>query len=714
MLKVENRESAHLKSRVKDLSVVPNLVSYTALLAAITPIAKLEKNLATNLYEPILVRDTTSLIENFGDPRIDPEKYIDLYTIMQMVGNGATVYLTKVNSGDAGVYHIDFGADYTKVETDLELTGDTAKKVFTSTGTLEHEVVDVSYADMEENPSTLVCEKNIDGVHWDLTLTFNKPLSSTSLTVNPYYTANGDTDISTAIDVYSSMTNNLTIKTSVIQAKPTSLKAYYLCVELLNGGSMLGYAKIRLEDTTTNQSIVNVINANLGVYARFELSDKSTASACVKKEFGHNSIVKRVLHLANVYKVHDSDSALAFNSKYGLLSDSYGYASVGSDNIEGEKNDFSGGQTVDINGANFLGLELEDSVLTISEPNFKVTINDYVNALNQYKDRKYAGCLMADLVAPITSDTLTNVDTGDKFGVPSSEERRSLHFALHEIAVERKDVNLMLSTPMQNDMSDATLLTVNEVCDWTAAQGSKYETLWDYAQTNTTDYNEQGFYMEMYYSWLNMQCTWIDSGKAKSKKVMVAPSAFVVNNVLTSYRERGIHYPVAGDQYGKLPDGVVPVYNPATKSERDQLVQYRINPMYDTGTRGTQIYGNETLNAGYTDLNAAHIARTLVYLRSTIDEYTEKLKFSINSLILWDTWKSYVTNYILEPLKSAGALSSYSVAMGADTTTQEEIANRMIKGNVSVTFYQSAEIFDLTYTVYSSATTVEAAQTAGY
>lgn len=713
MLKVENRESAHLKSRVKDLSVVPNLVSYTALLAAITPIAKLEKNLATNLYEPILVRDTTSLIENFGDPRIDPEKYIDLYTIMQMVGNGATVYLTKVNSGDAGVYHIDFGAKYTE-ETDpivLNVVSGTANKKFKKTG-LTKEVVSVSYDDMADNPSMLICEKN--GATWDLTLTLDKSLSEDTLTVNSYYKAEGNTDISTAIDVYSSMTNDLTIKTSVIQAKPTSLKAYYLCVELFNGESMLGYAKIRLEDTTTNQSIINVINANLGVYARFELKDKSTASACIKKEFGHNSIVKRVLHLAGVIPSHDVSSAEAFNAVHGGLSlGDPGYAEDGSANIEAAKNDFSGGNIVTINGANLLGKELAKSVLTISEPDFKVTINDYVNALNQYKDRKYTGCLMADLVAPITSE-LENVNTGDHFGVPSSEERRSLHFALHEIAVERKDVNLMLSTPMQNDMSDATLLTVNEVCDWTAAQGSKYETLWDYAQTNTTDYNEQGFYMEMYYSWLNMQCTWIDSGKAKSKKVMVAPSAFVVNNVLTSYRERGIHLPVAGDQYGKLPDGVVPVYNPATKSERDQLVQYRINPVYDTGTRGVQIYGNETLNAGYTDLNAAHIARTLVYLRSTIDEYTEKLKFSINSLILWDTWKSYVTNYILEPLKSAGALSSYSVAMGTDTTTQEEIANRMIKGNVSVTFYQSAEIFDLTYTVYSSATTVEAAQAAGY
>jgi len=214
----------------------------------------------------------------------------------------------------------------------------------------------------------------------------------------------------------------------------------------------------------------------------------------------------------------------------------------------------------------------------------------------------------------------------------------------------------------------------------------------------------------MYYSWLSMQCTKIESGKAKSVRVKVAPSNLVINNVLTSYRERGVQYPVAGDQYGVLPETCIILQNPKTKAERDQLIQYRINPIYDTGTRGIQIFGNDTLNAGYTDLNAAHIARTLVYIRSTIDEYTEKLKFSINSMILWDTWKNYVSQYILEPLKSSNALSEYLVEMGTDTTSAAEIANRMIKGNISLIFYQSAEIFDLSYIVYSSATTIEEAR----
>ena len=194
----------------------------------------------------------------------------------------------------------------------------------------------------------------------------------------------------------------------------------------------------------------------------------------------------------------------------------------------------------------------------------------------------------------------------------------------------------------------------------------------------------------------------------KNDSTMKNDIVIAINNILTSYRERGVNYPVAGDQYGTLPNTCDITVNPKTKAERDQLVQSRINPIYDTGTRGIQIYGNETLNAGYTDLNAAHIARTLVNIRHQVDEYTETLKFLINSQMLWDQWQSYVSMYVLEPFKAANALAEYSVKMGEDTTSKEEIANRTINGIINLRFYQSCEIFDLSFVVYSTATTLDA------
>lgn len=732
MLKVENRESAHLKSRVKDLSVVPNLVSYTALLAAITPIAKLPTN-ADNLYDPVLIRDTDSLIANFGDPRIDPEKYIDLYTVMQMVGNGATVYLAKVKSGQTGTYKFNPAA---KADSSVSISSTEESNVYTASVNKKYNILQIQETlsggatkDYSINDFDVTYEPDVDDTSLKLKVTFKEaPTAGSTIAIA---LATSEDEAKLGMIAYSSMVDDIDIRFAVVQAKPLSLKAFYLCAEVLLNGSVLGSAKIKLEPTTTNQSIVNVLNANLGVYARFELEDQSTAAACEVKEEGINSIAKRILDDAVPYKTLTSDEdkkdyykrhniavpSTIPDSIVAVLDPRKSFTSA--DKLD----DYTEENGIPKSAVGWYGKDF-NGIVTVENPEFNVTVDDYVNALNQYKARKYVGCLMADLVAPMHSyngeepiclpgQTHSETNPNANFGMPSQEERRTLHFNLHEIAVERKDVNLIFSTPYQEDNSNGTPLTVDDACDWTASQ-NKFNDLWEYGMTNTTDYASQSFYMEMYYSWVNMQCTWLDNGKAKSKMVKTAPSGLVVNNILTSYRERGIHYPVAGDQYGVLPSNCFIINNPKTKAERDQLVQYRINPIYDTGTRGVQIFGNETLNAGYTDLNAAHIARALVYIRSTIDEYTEKLKFSINSLILWDMWKNYVTNFILEPLKSVGCLSSYSVAMGTDTTSPEEMANRMIRGNVSVTFYQSAEIFDLSYTVYSSATTVEAAQAAGY
>ena len=756
MLKVENRESAHLKSRVKDMSVVPNVVSFTGLFAAITPVAKLKQYTdddGKKLYEPILIRDTDSLIANFGDPRIDPVKYIDLYSIMQVVGNGTSCYVAKVNSGKTGIYQLfkDLeepksaevsGNTITISGLDPEHKPDALRLMFKNSeggdstagdGVYTFGPISVTVDDSDSNSSddtasdstsastnesaTTITYMLIDS-SWPMsfdngTLTITVPPEVTVPDGNCYLMPTAPESIT----AYSSMSENLTISLSLSQAKPYSIKVFYLNVvlSLTDTGSVLASAKIKLESTTTNKGLIDNLNSKLGTYIQFELDNPDYATAAEGNNSRDHSIVMALL-----------DSIAPHEDPKDLKSP--------------RKN------IISYPDSNEVALAAPKE---LQSPSFNVKLDDYVDALNQFKDKKYTGCLMADLTAPVThapSETavLTFLNNGKNPGddgyldkntpkfkaamkehtlladYPTPEERRSLHYYLKLIACERKDSTVILSTPLYDndngkvddiDRFERNMLTLDETCAWVASE-DKYSTLWEYGSGNTVDYSIQSFYLEIYYSWLNYKCTHIDNGAAKSVVTPVAPSNIVINNILTSYRERGVQYPVAGDQYGTLSDQCTIIKNPKTKLERDQLVQYRINPIWDTGTRGIQIFGNETLNAGYTDLNAAHIARALVYIRSTIDEYTEKLKFSINSLILWDTWKNYVTNYILEPLKSANCLAEYSVAMGTDTTSAAEIANRTIKGLINLRFYQSAEIFDLTYTVYSSATTLEEAMNA--
>lgn len=812
----ETRESAHLRSRVTDLSVVPNLVSYNALLACITPLASQNVDLSeedNQVYKPMLIRDVDTLIANFGDPRIDPEKYVDLYAVMRMINNGGTCYLAKVYSGNGGKYLLSFNKDFNATQDPSEGTteggeyiiktintsdqtnfpdwqlakpaedgqvwctvkpvgaqnihaitgvtlvtvgeGDpvlTPLEIVTEMPTSENQVqinpnpldstqhitfkfknivdlnknhllIEVPVAnkfttESSNNEKVLFCDdaefnpdawelvnvtadnEQINALNINITklnepinnktyeITFDgintskiyklifykksttatgtkkSPLRATADSAATPKDDTSDEDKVSPITIIASsaLDSEVEITYHIASLTPTGIKTVCLFVEAKkkDDGFKLGSARVVLTPTLTNGEIISALNSKLGTYIHFELyeNDQQYADCALSS-------------------VDDRDQ----HSIVKIL------------NCGAEKRFFIKNTTTGIFEAQDVKIESKDIVAKQdSSATFSVSLENYRKALDQYKDKRYNGCILADMTSKVTKGDATE---GTQVLKPmSNDELRTLHYYLKGIAAERKDCTVLLSTPED-------VKTISAACDFALSQASD-STKWEYGETPTTDYTLQSFYLEIYYPWLKIKCTKLGGTTPVSVDETIAPTAIVLDNILKSYRERGVHYPVAGDQYGQLSDTFSVINNPKTKFDRDQLVRARINPIWDTGKRGIQIYGNETLNAGYTDLNAAHIARTLVYIRNKIDEYTETLKFNINSVILWNRWKSYVSDYILEPLKSENALSDYEVMMGEDTTTREEIANRILKGKIKLIFYQSAEIFDLDYIVYSS------------
>lgn len=834
----ETRESAHLRSRVTDLSVVPNLVSYNALLACITPLASQnvepsEEDSTSTVYKPMLIRDVDTLIANFGDPRIDPEKYVDLYAIMRMINNGGTCYLAKVYSGNGGKYLLSFNKDFnatqdpsdpgttdpgttdpgTTVDNKYEITTITTPgvnkdwnisvvegsdgKVWQTQKPISSESIGdsitgaklVSKVDSSVTPLTIVTDvpvgdqikidpnpfnsarPDIQGHVSQLKFTFSEPIDFTNYTLllevptarrfgtiisndrrsllfgddntfmpddyeliyivasdnqtqidvsnvvaiskletpetgcnykisfndsvtlddEKYNTCNiafykksatatgtkksplratadpdavpkddtSDEDKVSPITIIASsaLDSEVEITYHIASLTPTGIKTVCLFVEAKkkDDGFKLGSARVVLTPTLTNGEIISALNSKLGTYIHFELYENDQQYA----DCALSSVDDRDQH--SIVKILNCGAKEKF---------------------------FVKNTTTGIFEAQDVKIESKDIVAKQdSSATFSVSLENYRKALDQYKDKRYNGCILADMTSKVSGKD-------NSLKPMSNDDLRTLHYYLKGIAAERKDCTVLLSTP-------EAVKTISAACDFALSQASD-STKWEYGETPTTDYTLQSFYLEMYYPWLKIKCTKLGSTTPVSVNETIAPTAIVLDNILKSYRERGVHYPVAGDQYGQLSDTFSVINNPKTKFDRDQLVRARINPIWDTGKRGIQIYGNETLNAGYTDLNAAHIARTLVYIHNKIDEYTETLKFNINSVILWNRWKSYVSDYILEPLKSENAISDYEVMMGEDTTTREEIANRMLKGKIKLIFYQAAEVIDLDYIVYSS------------
>ena len=338
--------------------------------------------------------------------------------------------------------------------------------------------------------------------------------------------------------------------------------------------------------------------------------------------------------------------------------------------------------------------------VVLSEGRFNVSVNDYQTALNEFIDPRYPGCFISELSAIVTNkdgkiDHLS--ETADE------SERRALHYLIKMIAADRKDLTCVFTTPWG--------LSLDEACNWVNSLG-EYSDLWEYGSSGATSYADQSFYCEMYWDWINVTCQKLNNGvPSKTVVVPMSPAYQVIMKGLASYRVRGTFYPVAGEQGGVLGDEVRVIRNPSQKFERDKLINYHINPIYDLGVQGIQIYGNETLNPVYSDLSAAHIARTLIYIRSRVDRYTNTQVFSLNDLSLWQRWKQYVSSMILAPLASLGGIAAYNVKMGFDTTKAELIAQRKINGVIELQFVPDAEIYTVEFVVNSSANTVESSIT---
>ena len=338
--------------------------------------------------------------------------------------------------------------------------------------------------------------------------------------------------------------------------------------------------------------------------------------------------------------------------------------------------------------------------VVLSEGHFNVTVQDYQTALNEFIDPKYSGCFISELSAMVTREDGKIDHLSEDAG---ESERRALHYLIKMIAADRKDLTCVFTTPWG--------MSLDEACNWVNSLG-EYSDLWEYGSTGATSYADQSFYCEMYWDWINITCQKLNNGvPSETVVVPMSPAYQVIMKGLASYRVRGTFYPVAGEQGGVLGDEVRVTRNPSQKFERDKLINYHINPIYDLGVQGIQIYGNETLNPVYSDLSAAHIARTLIYIRSRVDRYTNTQVFSLNDLSLWQRWKQYVSSMILAPLASLGGIAAYNVKMGFDTTKAELIAQRKINGVIELQFVPDAEIYTVEFVVNSSANTVESSIT---
>lgn len=177
------------------------------------------------------------------------------------------------------------------------------------------------------------------------------------------------------------------------------------------------------------------------------------------------------------------------------------------------------------------------------------------------------------------------------------------------------------------------------------------------------------------------------------------PSGYFTSKVAYNDDLFGFHLPVAGLSRGIINSGGC-VKSP-TPGQADTLVAAQINPIIDMGRQGIVIWGNETRNTVDSDLDALHVVRTLLYCIDSIKRSSRAVMFELNNETTWNRWKNAVGAFLLS-MKSRGALASYSVHMGANTMTQNDVQNRVMKGRVELQFFMDGEVIEVNFEIQAS------------
>ena len=832
----EGRESAYVASRVTDNSSISNNVEFAAFFSVITPKSSpiiesdtyCKKTQDGRVYFlPYLVRDVETLDRVFGDARVNPNVFKDLYSVRYLVQQGISCYVSKVYSGTnfESILSTEsfFEKDAKKVRDANNQKDGKVDILFRATSTiagtadvrmslkpikpfsLNQVYLSVELVSILEDEENVVSSTNVllklDTKNVDLVSTINSYLNS-DLNIelfDPKYNDEESSSVQNAYDLNNEYVNisNLLLNLCCLYEKinpdaplvasnmklrekkntegdteATGLKAieiwpavYYsntdsegipkgFTFRMKNDVKTSSALEVSAEDYATSLEtysdikysgqFITELSANKAIlieelrtiYVKDEKDsgvelDKFTSSETGRElesgkwedvTIGEGSSISSIVDPVNVYgwrKIAkqgapiDSETVTVINEFY---------KSNGGGGYEPYTNkETSPSPTLYIKvGENYISCDDFKTTTadfgawctvpfkkdTIAKPDGKIPFDkDTVYGYKDTSNKHHMLPLFVKINGLLEERNENNYRVlHSDMKELSSEERRGLHYTMKMVASKRKDLTCIFATPFK---PEDEYFDLQKACDWVASKGD-YSNLFDYGDAQAVSYTEQSFYCEIYWSWVKWRVAKLVNGSATGSEVVTIPaSIFVITNAIHSFKLKGTWYPVAGDQGGILPASCSIIDNPSLKSQRDQLISYRINPIYDTGTRGIQIYGNETLNAIYSDLSAAHVARTLVSIRNKVDNYSETIKFSLNNEKTWGTWINYVSTRILDPIKAGGGLRWFDVNMGWETTSREDIAKRKINGEIRLQFTSSLEIINVNYVVEASSANIE-------
>jgi len=142
---------------------------------------------------------------------------------------------------------------------------------------------------------------------------------------------------------------------------------------------------------------------------------------------------------------------------------------------------------------------------------------------------------------------------------------------------------------------------------------------------------------------------------------------------------------------------------PLSKPDLDTLYDARINPIVDFSNTSFVVWGQKTLQLAANALDRVNVRRLLIEIRRAVRLVGNTLLFEPNRVETLDRFKSLV-NPILQSIQERSGLDRYKVVIDTSTTTQADIENNTIRGQIYVQPTRSVEFVSLSFEVRNAGT----------
>jgi phage tail sheath protein FI len=147
------------------------------------------------------------------------------------------------------------------------------------------------------------------------------------------------------------------------------------------------------------------------------------------------------------------------------------------------------------------------------------------------------------------------------------------------------------------------------------------------------------------------------------------------------------------------------VSSPVTlnKQNLDTLYSARINPITKFEGTGFVVWGQKTLQVAANALDRVNVRRLLIEIRRAVRNVGNSLLFEPNRSETLQRFSTLV-NPIMQSIQERSGLDRYKVVIDTSTTTQADIENNTIRGQIYVQPTRSIEFVSLSFEVRNAGT----------